>query len=33
MAGLNSAIKRGEAIELEEQAAALVERTIEEGGR
>lgn len=32
-AGLNSAIMRGEAIELEEQAVALVERTIEEGGR
>lgn len=33
MAGLDSAIKRGKAIELEEQAVALVECAIEEGGR
>lgn len=31
MAGLESAAKRSEAIKLEEQAVALVERTIEEG--
>lgn len=32
-AGLDSAIMRGEAIRLEEQAITLVENTIEEGGR